>query len=59
MSPLRNIRHSLGWTQERMAQELGVSLRTYCRQERLGGSKPLQKLASMIYVNQTGKTQTA
>ena len=49
---LRQIRHQLKWTQEHMARELGVSLRTYCRQEKSGGSASLLKLASLIYVNQ-------
>lgn len=53
---LRQIRRQLGWTQERMAQELAVSLRTYCRQEKSGGSKSLQKLAHLIHVSQTANT---
>ena len=45
---LRQIRRQLGWTQERMARELMISLRTYARQEKSGGSKTLKKLALMI-----------
>jgi len=45
---LRQIRTQLHLTQERMASELGISLRSYCRQEKAGGSKPINKLASLI-----------
>jgi len=48
---LSQIRHNLAWTQERMAMELGISLRTYCRNEKSGGSKTLQKMASLIYAS--------
>jgi len=48
---LSQIRHTLAWTQEHMAKELGISLRTYCRNEKSGGSKTLQKMASLIYVS--------
>jgi DNA-binding XRE family transcriptional regulator len=50
---LRQIRHQLQWTQERMARELGISLRTYCRHEKTGGSCSLLKLASLIYLNES------
>jgi DNA-binding XRE family transcriptional regulator len=49
---LRQIRHQLKWTQEHMARELGISLRTYCRQERAGGKPSLLKLASLICINE-------
>ena len=48
MSPLREIRNQLQWTQERMAQELCISLRTYSRQEHAGGDGTLRKLAGFI-----------
>lgn len=50
---LRTLRQQLQWTQERMASELGISLRTYCRQEKSGGSQSLLKLANLIFVNET------
>jgi DNA-binding XRE family transcriptional regulator len=50
---LRQIRTQLHWTQEHMARELGISLRTYCRQEKAGGSPSLLKLASLIYCNES------
>ena len=62
MNTLRYIRKQLGLKQERMAIELGISLRTYCRNEKSGGSKTLQKMASLIYVNflkdKAAQTQT-
>jgi DNA-binding XRE family transcriptional regulator len=54
---LRQTRHQLGWTQQRMANELGISLRTYCRQEKSGGSAPLLKLSHLICINQHNKYQ--
>jgi len=48
MSSLREIRSHLQWTQERMAQELCISLRTYSRQEHAGGDGTLRKLAGFI-----------
>jgi len=36
-----------------MARELGISLRSYCRQEKAGGSPTLLKLASLIYRNES------
>jgi DNA-binding XRE family transcriptional regulator len=54
---LRQTRHQLGWTQQRMANELGISLRTYCRQEKSGGSAPLLKLSHFICTNQQKKNQ--
>lgn len=54
MNPdLRQIRTQLKWTQERMARECGVSLRTYCRQEKSGGKPSLQKLASLIQLKES------
>ena len=50
---LRQIRHQLKWTQERMARECCISLRSYCRQERSGGKPSLLKLASLIQVNES------
>ena len=49
MAALREIRAGLQWTQERMAKELSVSLRTYARQEAAGGDQTLRKLAAFIY----------
>lgn len=50
---LRTIRHQLQWTQEHMARELGVSLRTYCRQEKSGGKPSLLKLACLIQLKES------
>ncbi len=48
MNPLKHYRQQLGYTQERMAQALGITLRTYTRQELKGGSAPLVKLAQLL-----------
>ena len=48
MSALREIRAELKWTQERMAKELCISVRTYSRQEIAGGDGTLRKLAGFI-----------
>jgi len=48
MNTLKQSRQQLGLTQEKMAQALGISLRSYCRQEHKGGSLPLQKLAELL-----------
>lgn len=45
---LKQIRTSLGWTQERMARELGLSLRSYCRNEKSGPSEPVMRLAQFL-----------
>lgn len=38
----------LRYTQERMAQELGCSLRTYSRWEKNGPPRPVQKLVRLM-----------
>lgn len=48
MNNLKEIRMKLQWTQERMARELGLSLRTYCRAERNAPSEPVMRLAQFI-----------
>ena len=46
---LRDIRtRVLGYTQERMAAALGVSLRTYCRHETSGPSRTVILLATQL-----------
>ena len=46
---LRDIRtRVLGYTQERMATALGISLRTYCRHEAGGPSRPIILLANQL-----------
>ena len=48
MNTLKQSRHNLGLTQEKMAHALGVSLRTYARQESKGGSTTMRKLAELL-----------
>jgi len=48
MNTLKQSRQRLGLTQEKMAQAMGISIRTYCRHESNGGSIPLRKLAEML-----------
>lgn len=51
---IRNIRtNALQWTQERMAKEVGVSLRTYARFEQRGASPAIEKLIGFIALNHT------
>ena len=46
---LRQIRIGiLGYTQERMARALGVSLRTYCRHEAGGPNRTIMLLATRL-----------
>ena len=46
---LRDIRtRVLGYTQERMATALGISLRTYCRHETSGPSRTVILLATQL-----------
>jgi len=48
MNTLKQSRQQLGLTQEKMAQVLGLSLRTYTRHEKAGGSAPVRKLAELL-----------
>jgi len=45
---MNTLKQSLGLTQEKMAHALGVSLRTYARQESKGGSTTMRKLAELL-----------
>ena len=45
---LRDTRRAMRLTQAQMAIELGISLRTYCRQEKHGAPVPIMKLATLL-----------
>ena len=50
---LRNQRIALGWTQQKTAERLGLSLRTYSRHETHGPTKTVQLLMDCL-VKQMG-----
>jgi transcriptional regulator with XRE-family HTH domain len=57
---LRKFRHLLGVSQESLAREIGVSLRTYSRYESLGPTLPILRLvehmAEKFIAHQTATT---
>lgn len=51
-------RNVIGWTQTRMAQEMGVTVRTIYRYETTGAPARALKLAQRIYKEQTQRMPT-
>lgn len=56
---LRIWRRGFGWDQERAAEELGISLRTYKRYEKAGGISKLVELATSALTMKTSIRESA